>query len=342
VGEAHAESPADLEVGGLALNDLAEQALDRLAEDGELDVLYERYSLWSVAGARAARRWGVPWFVEVNSPLVAEASRHRSLGLRSLASFLEQELLSQATRVIAVSDEVGRHVVDLGVDPDRVAVIPNGYNATLFRPRRERSIQASRADGERFTIAFVGSLRPWHGLDLLIEAFARLHSEQPNCQLLLVGDGPLRDEVRRRLRNAVPAESFYLTGAVPHPEVPSWLAQADVAVAPYPSIPDFYFSPLKVIEYCAMGLPIVASHVGQVASVLSHEETALLTEPGDVGELTNALRRLLDDSALRRRLGSAARSVARHRTWDSIASHVLQMFQDAKHSATAVLQGGAS
>lgn len=328
VTEESAAKPELPELHAMGLNDAAEGALDELAARGRLDVIYERYSLWSVAGAKVARRWGIPWFVEVNAPLVREATRHRSLELRSLAAFLERQVLREASGVIVVSEELKRHVAGLGPDPARIEVLPNGYDARLFHPPADRG--RPRQD---FTVAFVGSLRPWHGLDDLVDAFARLHARRADSRLLVVGDGPLRDEVRERLERSVPPHAFRLTGAVPHHEVPSWLGLADVAVAPYPALRDFYFSPLKIFEYCAMGLPIVASRAGQVADVLEDGRSACLTPPGDPRAIEEALVRLHDDGALRARLGRAARRVALSRSWDHVAGRVVQLFESALSAA---------
>ena len=71
-----------------------------------------------------------------------------------------------------------------------------------------------------------------------------------------------------------------ITGAVAHEAVPRYLAEMDVGVAPYPDLPTFYFSPLKIFEYAAARVPIVASAVGQIAEILVHRKSALLHPPG--------------------------------------------------------------
>jgi glycosyltransferase involved in cell wall biosynthesis len=304
----------------LASNDAADLALRVLHDQGRLDALYERYSLWSVAGAQAAYRWGIPWILEVNAPLVDEAARHRDLSLRSVATFLERRLLSEASSVVTVSDELRLHVVARGAAPERVTVLPNGYNAGMFR-------DVAKDSSERpFTVAFVGSLKPWHGLDILADAFRRIHATG-ECRLIIVGDGPYRDELAARLRGELSESSFNLVGAVPHEQIPTLLRNADVAVAPYPALDCFYFSPLKIIEYCAMGLPVVASRVGQIAEMLTDDESALLVEPGSPKALAEALARLRSDPALRQRLGRAARRVAAGRSWGDLANRVVSLIE---------------
>src|SRR5262249_3400525 len=115
-------------------------------------------------------------------------------------------------------------------------------------------------------------------------------------------------------------------GAVDHSQVPALLALMDVAVAPYPKLHDFYFSPLKVYEYMAAGLPVVASDIGQLPDVIRHGINGLLVPPGDAGALARALRQLATAPKLRKQLGQAARAqVTREHTWDKVADRLLSL-----------------
>jgi glycosyltransferase involved in cell wall biosynthesis len=100
----------------------------------------------------------------------------------------------------------------------------------------------------------------------------------------------------------------------------------DVAVAPYPHLPLFYFSPLKVYEYMAAGLPTVASRVGQLTELITDGMTGLLYAPGDTAALTACLDRLRCDRDLRRCLGRAARARVLHEhTWEATADRILHL-----------------
>jgi glycosyltransferase involved in cell wall biosynthesis len=200
-----------------------------------------------------------------------------------------------------------------------VRVVANGVD-----PRRFSDASVQPRTRDRFVVGFVGTLKPWHGLSTLIDAFARILTTIPDAHLLIVGDGPERDAIERTIAERRLAPRVTLTGAVPHDAVPSFLHDMDVAVAPYPRLDDFYFSPLKLTEYMAAGLPVVASAIGQVTSLVRHEDTGLLFTPGDVTGLARALQRLHADAALRECLGQSARAfVAEHCTWRSIFDRIL-------------------
>jgi glycosyltransferase involved in cell wall biosynthesis len=202
-------------------------------------------------------------------------------------------------------------------------VIPNGVDADRLRPDVRPTAPGPPGS---LTVGFVGSMKPWHGLDVLVEAFDRLHQRVRDTRLLLVGDGPARAAVCADLSARGLAGVVHYTGAVAPHEVPGLLTSADVAVAPYPDASRFYFSPLKVYEYMAAGRAVVASRVGQLETVIRHDVNGVLCPPGDAAALAAALERLQGAPAERARLGRAARAhVLRGHTWNAVAARVLEL-----------------
>ena len=128
-----------------------------------------------------------------------------------------------------------------------------------------------------------------------------------------------------RLRGEFPGR-VTVTGGLPHEQIPDVLRGIDVAVAPYPASEEFYFSPLKVLEYMAGGRAIVASRIGQLRQLIRDGETGLLVEPGSAPALAAAVRRLRADAGLRDRLARGARQeVERHHTWRARAAAILAL-----------------
>ena len=205
--------------------------------------------------------------------------------------------------------------------------MPNGVNPARFP-------KVDPAEGP-FTVGFLGSLKPWHDTATLIEAFALLRAGPvPDARLLIVGDGPDRARIEARLDTRGLGDVAHLTGAVPASDVAEWLGRMHVAVAPYGSDQPFYFSPLKIYEYMAAGLPVLASRVGDLPEVLNGGALGLLADPDDPASLAAALARLAQDPALCARLGAAARShVLAHRTWDAVADRLLTAARPARSVA---------
>ena len=302
------------------LNDELAALLDRA---GPYDLVYERYSLWSFAAMEHAATAGIPGLLEVNAPLIEEQATYRGLRDAGGADRVAARVFRAASVLLAVSTEVAAWLERRGVAPDRVHVIPNGVDTARFRPDVRPAVPGTLGS---FTVGFVGSMKPWHGLDVLVEAFARLHGRVPDARLLLVGDGPARAAACADLSARGLGGVVHCTEAVPPLEVPGLLTSLDAAVAPYACANGFYFSPLKVYEYMAAGRAVVASRVGQLQTVVQHDVNGLLCPPGDAAALAAGLERLRSEPAVRARLGRAARAtVLGNHTWDAVAARVLEL-----------------
>ena len=305
----------------------AADVLGRLHDEAPLDLVLERYSLWSDAAMAWTRAKGVPGVLEVNAPLVDEQAEHRVLADREGAEAIAARAFADADSVITVSEPVARWVAGRVKSAGHVHVVPNGVDTGFVRPggfevRRQGSSHLNHRRG--FTVGFVGTLKPWHGVEVLLEAFARLARADDAARLRLVGDGPQREALEEQARRLGVRERVDLVGAVAPEEMPAELAAMDVAVAPYPQLPDFYFSPLKIYEYLAAGLPVVASDIGPCAQILDDGGLGVLVTPGDATELAAVLAGLRSDDELRAELSRAGRqaAVARH-DWSLVVSRIL-------------------
>jgi glycosyltransferase involved in cell wall biosynthesis len=308
---------AERELRLLAANDELTALVERA---GPYDVVYERHALWAHAGMESARRHGVPGLLEVNAPLVEEQAEHRALHHRALAQEVAACAFGAATALLAVSTGVASYLARFPGAADRTHVVPNGVDPRRF------DLPATRSASDDIAIGFVGTLKPWHGLDALVDAFASLATSLPRARLVLVGDGPERRALEERADAAGVGARVTWTGAVAPERVPSILAGVDLGVAPYPHLPDFYFSPLKVLEYMAAGLPVVASRSGSLPALVEHGVHGLIYEPSDVTGLAAALARLAAEPSLRRRLGRQARAkVRREHTWRAVARRILDL-----------------
>lgn len=324
--------PADRERAALALN---ARIADELARWGPFDLVYERYSLWSFAAIEFAAARGIPGLLEVNAPLIEEQARHRALVDRAAAERVAAGVFGAASALLAVSEGVAGWLRGYPGASERCHVVPNAVDAARFAPPLAPSLPTPPGVT---TVGFVGTLKPWHGLPVLVEAFARLHAARPATRLLIVGDGGERVTLERDLFARGLRDVVTLTGAVPAERIPGLLASIDIATAPYPDLPGFYFSPLKLFEYMAAGLPVVASAIGQIPEVIEDGVTGVLCPPGDALALTAALLRLHDDAALRRAIGRRARARAlRAHTWDAVVDRVLTIA-----SAPRPLVGGGA
>ena len=295
------------------------QVEDALAQVGSLDLVYERHALFAHGAIEYGARLGIPAVLEVNAPLLEEQARHRVLALPDLAALSTRRAMAAATVVSAVSAEVSRYCLQQGAVEHRVHVLPNAVNPERF--------SAHAPPAGPFTIGFLGTLKPWHDVRTLIAAIALLRRDMlPDARLVIIGDGPERARLEAEARGLGIEGAVECTGLVHPDRVPEELARLHAAVAPYPGDCSFYFSPLKLYEYMAAGLPVVASRVGDLPDVVSEGRTGLLCAPDDPADLARALGELARAPQLRARLGAAARDqVLRQHTWGQLAARVLQL-----------------
>jgi glycosyltransferase involved in cell wall biosynthesis len=286
------------------------------------DLVYERHALWSSSAMEWAEDQGIDGVLEINAPLVDEQLEHRRLDNPQLAGSLVSAAMHAAKLRVAVSFEVAARHGKYGFRPEDFLICPNGFDPDRFPPLNENADK--RESDHPFTVGFLGTLKPWHGLDVLLEAFSLVAHSNPVYRLLIVGDGPLLELLDSRLTEEGLRSRATLTGSVDPSDVPRWLGLMDVGTAPYANAQELYFSPLKLVEYMAAGLPVVASRGGQIEELVTHEKTGLLVEPGNALDLAAAIKRLREKPEFARDVSRAARTyVLENLTWDAVLDRVL-------------------
>jgi glycosyltransferase involved in cell wall biosynthesis len=289
------------------------------------DVLYERYNLYLLAGARLHRRYRLPMVLEVNAPLVEERGSHGGLALPALARWAEGSAWRAADVVAPVTEALADHVRRAGVASDRIVVIPNGIDPARFGPEHDgKAVRARHGLGDRVVLGFTGFMRPWHGLDRVIR-FVAEHGARLDLHALLVGDGPVRAELEALARSEGAADRVTFTGLVGRDAIADHVAAFDIAVQPDVVA---YASPLKLFEYMGLGRAIVAPDSPNIREVLTDGVDAVLFDAAAPEALQAAILRLCEDDDLRARLGRAARAAidAKGLTWDRNAERVETLF----------------
>ena len=324
--ELHLEAVADVDPAEReqAQAHAAERIVSRVIADGA-DLVYERYSLFSTALADITAATGVPGILEVNAPLIDEQRRHRSLVDASGAAQVLHRQVAAARATVCVSDPVAdwvrRRTADLPDANDvvgRIHTVPNGVSVRRIQPQPE--------DPDRVVVTFVGTLKPWHGVADLITAAALARQ---SWSLRIIGDGPEMDSLRAQAGRLGVEVDF--RGAVAPQDIPTHVAGSAIGVAPYPDLgggEQQYFSPMKVLEYLAAGLAVVASDVGQVPQLLEDGSGrhGVLVAPSD----PTALAAALDDLAVcpdrRARMGRSGRLLAEQRhSWRQAVARILEL-----------------
>lgn len=307
---------------------LAYARLRKAIQAFEPDAIYERYNLFLFAGIWARRRFGLPLLLEVNAPIAEERAKYDGIALLRVAHWAQRHIWKGADYVLPVTHVLARTVKAAGVPDDRIVVIPNGINEDQFRhaPDAENAKSKLGLDG-RLVLGFTGFVRSWHGLDRVIGWMAK--QQRADLQLLVVGDGPAREELENLSRHLGINGQVTFTGIVQREDIPELVAAFDVALQP--AVVD-YASPLKLFEYLALGRSIIAPRQENLLEVLEDGENAMMFDPADPGGLETALSRVCDDPELRHRLGAASRRTIREQglTWRSNAGRIVELFEKLK------------
>jgi glycosyltransferase involved in cell wall biosynthesis len=267
----------------------------------------------------AAKMLRLPLVLEVNSPFYLERKLH---GRRSptVLRWMEQVQWRRADALYVVSEELGQILEQRdGVAANRIHVVPNGVELTDFP-------DPARSSNPLVRVIFSGGFYRWHGVCELVRAFAAAMVIAPVMRLELVGDGPEFDAVIELVSSLGIDEFVDLKGRLGRKALVERLYAADIAVAPYQVETDFYFSPLKLMEYMAAGLSVVAPAQGQLRSIISDGEDGMLYPPRDMDALRDRLVELASNPALRRKLSRAARKKAESELgWDLAASKLVRI-----------------
>ena len=272
-------------------------------------------------------------------PVVLEINAMRSIehyeGRPRISDFLDWFSLTRARRSFAVSQRLREHLIDhYKIEAERIAVIENGVDPDEFHPRV--SGQAIRNELEcerRFVVGFIGSFRPWHGIDYLIAVAEQVGPQLPHIFFLLVGDGPDRPLYEKKVSDKGLARHFCFTGHVIHEKAPQYLAAMDIVMSPFPRqsyVKGFYGSTLKIFEYMAMSRPIIAPPLGQTCEVIEDGVSGLLIDSEDTPRLAQVILKLYGDPILREQLGRNARARVMERyTWRINAEKVRHLCKEA-------------
>ena len=242
-------------------------------------------------------------------------------------SKLEEETAKNATIIVTISNYSLEKIQKYyAIEQSKVRIVPNGVDIEKFKPRDPQAIRQKLGLGNEPCVLFVGSLILRKGLPFLVEAAKKVVKDQADTKFLIVGEGPLRNQLSDSLETAKLSGSFKFIGNLKDDMLPAIYNCADVFVLP--SIQEG--QGIVLLEAQASGKPVVAFDIGGVNEAVQNNETGLLVKRGNIEALADALLKLLTDKTLREKMGSNGRKfVSENYTWDICAQKMLKVYHEA-------------
>lgn len=301
-------------------------------------IIYQRYSLGNYTSVLAKIKYRIPYICEFNGSMtwMARHWENRKIFHESLIDSIELLNLKIADLIVVVSKPMKKQLIQSGIKEQKILVNPNGVDTEKYHPNIDaRKIRDRLNINEKSVVGFIGTMGPWHGADVLTEAFGQMILTYPHLRktavLLMIGDGIKMHQVQTLIEKYHLEGNAILTGLVPQESGPNYLAACDILVSPHVPNPDgtpFFGSPTKLFEYMAMGKGIVASELDQIGEILEHKKTAWLAEPGNVTDLSKKIKMLIENPNLRENLGKNARNaVATRYTWKEHTKRIMNKFK---------------
>jgi glycosyltransferase involved in cell wall biosynthesis len=261
-------------------------------------------------GVLAKWIWGKPYVVICHG-----------YAFRDLRQHTARTVLRHAHTVIALSEDMKKELQR--VSPREVLIIPNGVDIEPFNKISRKGARHELGIGEaEKIIIFVGTLHPRKGVRYLIESLECVRQTEPSARLMLVGDGPERATLELLAKDLGMSECVTFIGPVPNDSIPPYLVVSDVFVLP--TLAEGL--PIVCLEAMAAALPIVATRVGGIPSMVEDGVNGFLVDPQNAGQIADKVSQVLRDPVLRRRLTENNQRKVQQYTWENVVSELEKVY----------------
>lgn len=318
----------------------------KLVMEHRFDIIYTRNILRGTVGILIRMVWKSKLVFEVNGISLDErklmggqpttgGKGPGSIQIKFLG-YLSNIVSRKADAVIAVTQGIKDHLIDYGVNENRIRVIENGANIELFKPIKDDNALKGiknrlHINDNESVVMFVGNLAPWQGIEYLLHAVPLIVEENPKTKFLIVGDGIMKNKLESLTKELNIKRSVIFTGSIPYESVPEYMNLSDICVAPFIRTRNesIGLSPLKIYEYLACGKPVVASDIRGVGTLLEGSNSGIPVIPDAHGELAGAIIKLLNDGQLREQMGNNGRElVVNNYSWETTAKKTIEVFEN--------------
>ncbi len=289
------------------------------------DLIYERSEYLQDSGAKLANKYKIKYFIEVNAPFIEEMNDFEGYSLfHNRAHKIEAVKLTAADKVFTVSTALKDFLVSrYNCSSDKIIVQPNCINPEKikFDTQLVDNLKGDLQLNTKKVIGFVGSMFPYHGVDILINAFSKVIKVHPDAKLLIIGDGIVLSDLKALTHDLSLDNSVVFTGKIPHSLVFNYIQLMDICIM---AKSNWYGSPVKIFEYGLLKKPIIAPNNIPVRDVMVNMQDAILIQENET-ELKTAICNLLENETLAESLAiNFYKKVMENYKWKNAAEKIIE------------------
>ncbi len=307
-----------------------QQQLVAMIEAEKPDVVYERAYYLMSSGYKAAKQCGVKYVCEINAPYPQEKAHMEGQSWYNRAAAKnEKEQVQSAYKIIVVSSALKKYLMEqTGCSSDKIVITPNAVNPQLIKLKDDVKLKIERQLNLKpndKVIGFVGSIFPYHGVDILLKAYINLRKAgHQNLKLLIIGDGEILGQLKSIAQASEFANDILFTGNVPHAEVYSYINAMEITVM---ARSNWYGSPVKIFEYGALKKLVIAPDEVPVHDVMTHGNTGLIIKPNEQELEKNLLYALQHPAEAEVMATAFYTKVMEEHTWQHVGNTILKSMQ---------------
>lgn len=280
--------------------------------------------------SQLCRQTKLPVVIRAPAPLSYEAKYIQQRFISKRDQRHERFLYEKANAILVISEGMKQIFVEMGFNAQKIFILPNGVDFSRFSSGNNdgRSVRQQHGLVGKKVVGYVGSFWPGNDITTLLKAWQLIESRLSEVALLMVGYGA-QFEKSQELSAKLSLKNCIWVGQVPHEMVPDYITAMDVAAGPYIKEAVQFVSPLKVIEYAALGRPVVATRGGQIEEIIEDGVTGYTYEAGSAEQMAEHILTLLANPDAAAKMGAQAKQIMEDwYSWDRIAAKVLRVCRD--------------
>ena len=303
-----------------------------IAKSNHIDIIHAHSpSLLGLSALKAAKKLNLKLVYEIrafweDAAVASGKYSAKALKYRAVRS-LESYICRKSDRVVTISQAMKKELISRKIPDTKITVVPNGVDLSGFRlEEKNMALLSSLGLEGKFVFGYLGTFYDFEGIYSLVDAFQKLHEQEKNAALLLVGGGETEGAIRKKLKR-LNANYIIFVGKIPHERVLDYYALMDVIVYPrkHTRVTEMT-TPLKPLEAMALGKPVICSSVGGLVELVG-KENGLFFPPGNYDILVNCCRMLMHDPVMRKELGTNGKERAiNERSWDKIVKKYIRVY----------------